>query len=140
MLRNLEVVLPHKPHLCSSKHTSCPCGQIAQSLSCLTLKLSSRRQLACPHGQRYISVESEGADFCTEASFLVGTLSVHGDMKLASLWIVMLVFQWQSLGGSWLFLNILTNLLSSEGLLPLLGKVVTHPNNLYCTRLFELRL
>lgn len=35
-----------------------------------------------------ISVELEGVEFGAEASFLVGALSVHADVKLASLWTV----------------------------------------------------
>lgn len=70
-------------------------------------------------------------------SFLVGTLSVHGDVKLASLWSDSQVFHQYKVDGrleSGLFLNIPTNFLSSEGdgfgLLPDLGKEVRHENNL----------
>lgn len=111
-------------------------GQIAQSLSRRTIKLFSKRHLACPCGQLQISLELGGVGFGAGASFLVRTLSVHGDFKLSSLWRVTVVFQEFLVHGRlvqllapWLFLNILTNFLSSEG--NTLGLLQTLANRWY---------
>lgn len=82
-----------KPHLYSSRHISCHCDQIAQSLSYLTIKLFSRRHFAYSCGQLQISVQVEGVDFGPGASFLVCILSVHGQhfpvhCRLESWWIL----------------------------------------------------
>lgn len=67
-------------------------GHTAQSLS-LTIRLFSWRHVVHPCGQVHVF---KGFDFGAGASFLVGTLSVRGDVKLASLW----VMAGLSLGGS----------------------------------------
>lgn len=70
-------------------------GHTAQSLS-LTIRLFSWRHLVHPCGQVHVSIHLKGFDFGAGASFLVGTLSVRGDVKLASLWVMADL----SLGGS----------------------------------------
>lgn len=84
MLTSLDVFGTPKrePHFYSSKHTCCYCDQIAH----LTIKLFTRKRLAC-------SFESEGANFGAGASFLIDILSVHSDVRLGSMWTVMLVYQ-----------------------------------------------
>lgn len=43
--------------------------------------------LACPSGQRHISVTLESINFEARQSFLVSNLSVHGDIKLPPLFL-----------------------------------------------------
>lgn len=102
----------------------CHCSQTARSLSHWTINLFFRRCSARPCGQLQISVESEGVD-----SEAVSNLSVHGDVRPTSLWMMVFYqFPVHRLGGSWLFLNILTPSLYSEGdswgLLPDLSTIV----------------
>lgn len=50
--------------------------------------------MACPCGKLQVSVELEDVDFAVKAFFsLMATLSVHDDVRVASLCTVMLVFQ-----------------------------------------------
>lgn len=53
-----------------------------------------------------MSVELEGVEFAAEASFLVGSLSVHADVKLASLWTVSSSWPGWALVVPGLFLNL----------------------------------
>lgn len=59
------------------------CGQTTQCLSNLTIKLSSRGLFPCSYGQLQTLDRLEGVDFGAGSSFLDGSISVHGDVKLA---------------------------------------------------------
>lgn len=58
-----------------------PLAFVAKYLSQINIQIFSRRQLACLCGQLQITVELEGVNFGTRMCFLVGTLSVYGDIK-----------------------------------------------------------
>lgn len=71
----------------------------------------------CLFEQQQLLEELEGVDFGVGVSFLVGSLSVHGNVKRTPLWTVMLVYQFpvhgrlEALG---LFLNIVTSLTTAS--------------------------
>lgn len=92
------------------------------SLSHLTIEIFSRRRFACPFGNLWIAGELECISFGAGAYFLVSNVSDHSDVKLT--WRVDSDTAVPTVSSSWqawslvvlgLFLNILTNFLSSEG-------------------------
>lgn len=97
-LENLTFTPPKVPDVC--------CAQIAQSLSCLTIKRFSRSHLACPCGTRV-----KEFDFGAGDSSLAGPFSAHGYVKLISPWTATLMFQEflvhgrLNLGRSWVVLE-----------------------------------
>lgn len=99
--------------------------------------------MTCPHGQLQISVELQGVDLGAAASYLVGTLSVRGNVKLTSL-SFKLVFQLFPVSDKlepWWFLGCsLNNFLSSDcdslGLLT----DIEESGGTTCVQLFELMI
>lgn len=108
-------------------------GQIAQSLSHLTIKPFTRSHLACPCEQMQILVELEGVDFWAGASFLLYAFLV----QTVSLWTATSAFSSFHSCQAWVLVvpehfNQLPLIWGWQfGYSSKLGKVVTHPKNLY---------